>query len=892
MDQHYLKPLFEPESIALFGASERANSVGAVVLRNLLEGKFRGTIFPVNPKHDSVQGQRCYRSVDEIGHSIDLAVVAAPAPAVPGIIEDCGRRGIRFAVILSAGFREIGRQGRELEDQVMSIARRYGLRFVGPNCLGIMRPKTGFNATFNKGGAYPGKLALVSQSGALCTAILDWAYSQEIGFSSVISMGISADIGFGEVLDYLLYDRQTESILLYIEGIGSARTFISGLRAAARVKPVMVVKVGRHESGAQAALSHTGAMVGSDDVFDAALRRAGVVRGARISDLFNVATVLESGQRAKGERLAIVTNGGGPAAVASDRASDLGIPLAQLAPETIAQLDALLPATWSHGNPVDIIGDASAERYVSAIRICQQDPNTDGLLVILAPQAMTDPLMVARGVVDLAGQSRKPLLTCWMGGEQVQAGRDFLAHADIPGFRTPESAVEGFSYLTNFYRNQQLLLQTPGPMRLDHKPDVAGARLIIESVLAEQRTLLTELESMALLASFRIPAVHAGLARSPTEALMLAESIGFPVVMKVYAPQISHKSDVGGVRLGITNAADVQKTYREIVESVREQKPDANVVGVVVETMYNDSNGRELLVGLKRDPVFGPAVLFGAGGTAAEVLRDRAVALPPLNHLLAEDMITRTRVAKTLGAFRRMPPAAVEEIVQVLLRVSEMACELPQIKELDINPLMVNETGVVAVDARVVIEHYPAGRSPYQHMAIHPYPSHLFSKQQLPEGTTLVIRPIRPEDAEIERAFVRQLSPESKYFRFMYNLTELTPEMLARFTQIDYDREMALIAVLEDDQRETEIGVARYIINADKVSCEFAIVVDDKWRRRGIAGHLMDKLIECARDRGLEIMEGYVLQDNKEMINFCKTMDFAIEHDPEDRHVMRVRKRL
>ena len=505
---------------------------------------------------------------------------------------------------------------------------------------------------------------------------------------------------------------------------------------------------------------------------------------------------------------------------------------------------------------------------------------------------MTDPLDVAKTVVKLAKESKKPLLTCWMGGKQVQAGRDLLTHDDIPGFATPEAAVDGFSYLTNFYRNQQQLLQTPGPIRLDHKPDVAGARLVIESVLAEQRTLLTELESMALLASFRIPTVHAGLARSPTEALMLAETIGFPVVMKVYAPDISHKSDVGGVRLGITNAAAVQKTYRAIVDSVKEHRPEANIVGVVVEAMYNDSNSRELLIGLKSDPVFGPAVMFGAGGTTAEVLQDRAVALPPLNHLLAADMISRTRVSKTLGAFRRMAPAAVEEVVQVLLRISEMACELPELRELDINPLIVNESGVIAVDARVVVEHYPPGRAPYQHMAIHPYPSHLYSKQLLPEGTTLVVRPIRPEDAEIERVFVRQLSAESKYFRFMYNLTELTPEMLARFTQIDYDREMALIAVIEEGANETEIGVARYIINADKVSCEFAIVVDDKWRRRGIAGTLMGKLMDCARDRGLEIMEGFVLRDNKEMLHFCKSMDFEIEPDPEDQHVMRVRKRL
>ncbi|XOV87993.1 MAG: GNAT family N-acetyltransferase [Pseudomonadota bacterium] len=892
MDQHYLKSLFEPGSVALVGASERENAVGTLVLRNMLEGGFKGAIYPVNPKHDLVQGQRCFPSVADIGQAVDLAVITAPAAEVPGIIEACGQQGVRYAVVLSAGFREVGNSGRRLEDRVLASARRHGIRFVGPNCLGVMRPGTGFNATFNKGGAHPGKLALVSQSGALCTAILDWAYSQQIGFSSVISMGISADVGFGEVLDYLVHDPQTESILLYIEGIEDARTFMSGLRAAARVKPVMVMKVGRHESGAQAALSHTGAMVGSDDVFDAALRRAGVVRGARISDLFNVATVLESGQRARGEALTIVTNGGGPAAVACDRASDLGIPLVKLSAETVSRLSAVLPPTWSHGNPVDIIGDASPERYEAAIRICQQDPDCSGLLVILSPQAMTEPLEVARRVADLAKLSHKPLLTCWMGGTQVQAGRDYLSQAGVPGFRTPEAAVEGFSYLTSFHRNQQLLLQTPGPMRVEQQPDVEGARLIIDSVLSEQRTVLTELESMALLASFRIPSVHAGLARTPTEAMVLAQSIGFPVVMKVYAPDVSHKSDVGGVRLGINSAAEVQKTYREIVEAVRSRKPEANIVGIVIEAMYSNANGRELLVGLNRDPVFGPVVVFGGGGTMAEIQHDRAVALPPLNRLLAKDMIARTRVAATLGEFRRMAPAAVEEVVQVLLRVSEMACELPEIRELDINPLMVSDAGVIAVDARVVVEREPVGRPAYHHMAIRPYPSQLVSREHLPDGTTLVVRPIRPEDAGIEHDFVRKLSPESRYLRFMYNLKELSPEMLARFTQIDYDREMALIAVLETAGQETEIGVARYIINADRVSCEFAIVVDDNWRRRGIAGRLMDRLIECARERGLEVMEGFVLRENREMLDFCRSMAFTLESDPDDAGVTRVRKFL
>ena len=892
MAEHFLHRLFNPRSVAVFGASERAGSVGALVFQNLREGSFKGEVFPINPKRDEVQGVKAYPSLEALGRPVDLAVITTPAHTVPAIIEACGELGVHYAVVLSAGFREAGKEGERLEKAVVENAHRYGIRFIGPNCLGIMRPGIGLNTTFFKGDAIPGRLALVSQSGALCTAVLDWAQDNRVGFSTVVSTGISADIDFGEVLDYLIADPKTDSALLYIEGIHNARSFMSGLRAAARAKPVIALKVGRHAAGSDAAHSHTGALVGSDDVFDAALRRAGVVRGMRIAHLFAAAQSLASRYRAQGRRLAILTNGGGPGAMASDRAADLGIPLAELTDATRKRLDEVLPKTWSHGNPVDVIGDADAERYRGAVRACLEDKGVDGVLVVLTPQAMTEPDKVAAAVVEEAKQSEKPLFTCWMGERQVAAGRDAFVDAGVPTFNTPEVAVEAFSYLVSYYDNQELLLQTPGPLSHHQAPDVEGARLIIEGALSEGRKVLSEAESKAILGAFHISTARAVVVRSPNEALVQAEALGFPVALKINSPDVTHKSDAGGVRLNITNAHGVRSAFNEIMDAVKRNRPNARIDGVTVEPMLQRANGRELMTGIFNDPLFGPVVAFAAGGTAVEIMGDRSVALPPLNHFLAEDMIRRTRVAKMLGAFRHMPPADTEALREVLLRVSEMACELPWVRELDINPLIVDETGAVAVDARVVVDYYTRTQDHYSHMAIYPYPSHLVHHWQLPDGTDLVIRPIRPEDAEIEQAFVRRLSSRTKYFRFMQTLEELSPSMLARFTQIDYDREMALIAVVGRGSAETEIGVARYIINPDGRSCEFAVVVDDTWQRKGIAHKLMEQLMEAARDKGLETMEGEVLTENTEMLNLSKTLGFAVRTKDDDPSLKHVERRL
>jgi acetyltransferase len=894
MSTHYLASLFTPESVALFGASDRPDSVGGIVLRNLIGSDYQGRIYAINPKREEVQGRKAYASLADISETVDLAVVATPAATIPAIVESCGEQGVRMMLILSAGFRETGPQGQRLEDQVTELARRHGIRLMGPNCLGIIRPDQGLNITFGHNNAKPGNLALVSQSGAICTAILDWAEMNGVGFSAVVSTGIAADLDFGDYLDFLVTDHQTRSILLYIEGIKDSRRFMSSLRAAARIKPVIALKVGRHAAGAEASMSHTGALVGSDETFSAALSRSGVLRVESIGQLFAAAKALSTSHyRRPSERLVIITNGGGPGVMAADRAADHGIELSSLSPETMKELDKVLPAVWSHANPVDIIGDATPDRYRQALDLCLQDSGVDGAIVILTPQAMTEPTRVAEAVIEASKQSKKPILTSWMGGRQVEPARELFNNARIPDFRTLENAVDAFSYLARYNRNQRLLLQTPSRLTGGHEPpDVEGARLIIEGVLTEQRKVLTEPESIAVLRAFRIPAVQNAVAHSPNEALISAESIGFPVAMKVLSTNISHKSDSGGVRLNVNSANEVRGAYRDLLNQVAARVPDAVITGVTIEKMYRSSNGRELMIGIIHDPVFGPVISFGAGGVSVEVMGDTAISLPPLNRRLALDMIQRTRISRMLGGFRNMPPVDMEKLVDVLLRVSSVACELPWVQEMDINPLIADDQGAVAVDARIRVDYPKPSTDPYHHLAIHPYPVHLSTQIQLNDGTDIVIRPIRPEDAEMEAEFVRNLSNEAKYFRFMNALQELSQEMLVRLTQIDYYNEMALIAVRPYDKGEEQIGVVRYTTNLDQKSCEFALVVSDAWQGRGIGYQLMQKLMEIARDRGLERMDGQVLSNNTRMLNLMKSLNFRIDRDPEDPAIKRVEASL
>jgi len=894
MDTHYLTSLFTPEKIALFGASDRENSVGGVVFRNLLSAGFEGQIFAINPKHETVQGQKAFPSLEAIGQSVDLAVVATPAVTIPAIVEACAEHGIKMMLILSAGFREIGEEGKKLEKRITDLVERHGIRLMGPNCLGLMRPDKNLNITFGHNVAKPGHIALVSQSGAICTAILDWAEMNDIGFSAVVSTGIGADLDFGDYLDYLVSDPLTKSILLYIEGISDARRFMSSLRAAARIKPVIALKVGRHAAGAEASMSHTGALVGSDETFSAALSRSGVLRVESVSQLFAAAKVLSSSHyRVPSDRLVIITNGGGPGVMAADRATDRNIELSKLGPETIEALNEVLPGVWSHGNPVDIIGDAPPERYSQAVEICLKDPEVDGAIVILTPQAMTAPTLVAEELIRAAENSKKPILTSWMGGTQVEEARQLLKEAHIPDFNMLEDAVDAFSFIGTYNRNQRLLLQTPARLTGSQETaDRQGARLIIEGVLNERRKVLTEPESMAILKAFKIPAANNAVAHTPNGALVNAESIGYPIAMKVLSTNISHKSDAGGVRLNINSAQEVRSTYRELLEQVALNAPDAKIIGVTIAKMYRSPNGRELMIGMVRDPVFGPVISFGSGGTMVEVMGDSAISLPPLNRRLAQDLIDRTKASKFLGNFRNMPAVDMEKLIDILICVSNMACELPWIQEMDINPLLIDEKGAVAVDARFRVDYPKPSTDPYNHLAIHPYPIHLISEEQLNDGTNIIIRPIRPEDAEIEQEFIRGLSAESKYFRFMNSIHELSLEMLVRFTQIDYHNEMALVAIFEGANGEEEIGVARYMTNPDKKTCEFAIVVSDKWQGKGIARLLMQKLIDIARNRSLEVMEGQVLANNYRMLELMKSLNFQISNDPNDSGIKLAVQRL
>jgi acetyltransferase len=885
--------LFVPEAVAVFGASEQEDALGTTVFRNLLAGGFKGQAYAINPKYQEVQGRPCWPNLAALDKHVDLALIATPAETVPGILDQCGGYGVRAAVVHSAGFAEKDERGKRLQERMVEAARRNRIRVLGPNCLGVMRPSNGLNGAFGPELARDGRVALVSQSGAVCAAMLDWAGPRRLGYSAVVSLGAGADVDFGDVLDYLALDLKTQSILLYVEGIRDARRFMSGLRAAARLKPVVVVKSGRHPAGCRAALSHTGAWVGSSEVFSAAMERSGAVQVERLWQLFAAAQGFGAGRKLAGNSIAIVTNGGGPGVLAADRAVERGLTLAQLSDATCSALEQALPNHWSHSNPVDVIGDAGEHRYRAAVEACLKDENVDGVLVLLAPLAdCGDPTASADEVIAAAKQTRKPVLTCWMGQSSVAEAQRRLIEAGVPHFESPEVAVDAMSFLAEHARNQQLLVQSPGPLSQQRAPDVEGARLIIEGVMAEGRKTLGTIEAKAVLSAFRIPTTQAVLARSPNEALMAAEALGFPVVMKINSPDIEYKSDVDGVRLNLSDAQTIRRTYTDLTERAGNLRPEAHIEGVTVEHMVPTRAARELMVGVSRDPVFGPVISFGAGGTDMELIQDRALGLPPLNAFIIQAMIANTRVAKLMGAYSNKPPMNRQALARILQRVSEMVCELPEIISMEVNPLIGNDLDVIAVDARIHVDYRPPQQSLYGHMAIHPYPQHLIERVPLPDGSDLIIRPIRPEDAEMEQEFVRGLSEQTKYFRFMQAIKELSPEMLVRFTQIDYDREMALIGVMEDEGQEVEVGVARYMTGPGGDACEFAIVVADEVRSRGIGSRLMRSLMQNARVRGLRIMEGEVLAANTRMLALVKSLGFRIESDPNDPSLKRVIKVL
>ena len=877
---HYLHSLLAARTVALVGASEREGSLGSIVLRNLAAGSL-DKLYIVNPRHRSIAGRPCYPGLRKLPGPVELAVIATPARTVAKIIEDAAAAGIRAAVVLSSGFGEAGPEGRAHEAAMLKAARRGGVRLLGPNCIGLMRTDSGLDATFARTPARPGKLALVSQSGAICGAILDWAASADLGFSSVVSLGGAADVDFGEVLDFLVSDTATEAILLYVEGIRDARRFMSALRAAARVKPVVVLKVGRYLSGSRAASSHTGALVGSDAVFDAALRRSGTVRVKTYTQLFAAAKILSAFARSNrapgGQRLLILTNGGGPGVMAADSAAENGVPLAELSRETIALLDAKLPAQWSRGNPLDIIGDASPERFRDAAAAALADPGVDAVLALYSPVAVTEPADAARAVAEAAAGASKPVLAAWLGDINPNESRAYLEARGIPNFYTPENAVEAFSYLGQYARNQAQLMEVPPAASFSGtavSEDRVRAAEIFATAVAEKRTLLTEHEAKALAAAFGLPVQPTVMVADRDAAVAAAEKMGFPVVLKIDSPDITHKTDVGGVHLNLHDAKMVSHAFNEMMRVVEEKRPQARITGAVVQPMLRFAHQRELLVGVATDPVFGAVISFGSGGVAVEAIRDTAIALPPLNAALARDLIERTRVHRLLLAYRDVPAADLDAITELLCGVSRMVCALPWLKEMDFNPVLAHPGGAMIADARVVID--PARREApprYGHMAIHPYPAELESEIVLADGTRVLLRAIRPEDTELERRLFERLSEKSRYQRFMQYLPSLPANLLARFTQLDYGRELALVAIVDGEF----IAVGRYAPNSDGDTADFALAVADDWQGKGLGRNLLERLRVEARKAGYRALYGTILQANHDMLDLASRLGFERE---------------
>jgi len=868
-----LDRLFKPSSVAVIGASTRPRSVGSRVMENLLAGGFGGPIMPVNPKYPAVAGVLAYPDIAALPVAPDLAVICTPAVTVPGLIDALGARGTRAAVVLSAGLREtVDADGETLTARMLQAARPHMLRVVGPNCIGVMSPLIGLNAGFAPGTTVRGDIAFIAQSGAIAAAVLDWAGSRGIGFSHFLSIGDAADVDAGDLLDYLGSDPATRAILLYLEQVTSARKFMSAARAAARNKPVILVKAGRNAAAAAAAASHTGALAGADEVYEAAIRRAGMLRVSTIGDLFNAAETLGRGRPKPGEKLTIVTNGGGAGVMSADALAALGGTLAGLEAGTLARLDELLPGGWPRRNPVDIIGDAPVERYVGALNAILADPTPQTVLLIYATTAIVDGAEIARAVIPVIRGARHTVLTCWMGGDSVVRARALCAEAGIPTFDTPEAAVAAHMQIAQFRWNQQSLMQTPPSVPEHFTPDTAAARRIVQAVLAEGRELLSEPEAKAVLSAYGIPVVETRTARDADEAARIAGEIGFPAAVKVLSPDITHKSDVGGVALDLEDADAVVAAATAMRQRVAALRPDARLAGFTVQPMERRPDGFELIVGARDDAVFGPVILFGQGGTAVEVVGDRAVGLPPLNMALAADLIGRTRIAGLLKGYRDRPAANHDAIALSLIKVAHIVTDLAEIAELDINPLIADPLDVIALDARIrVVRTERAGPD---RLSIRPYPKELEETVTL-DGREILLRPIRPEDEPQHYAFLSRLAPEDVRFRFFSSLRELPHSQMARFTQIDFEREMAFIATAPDARGEPEtLGVVRIATDPDNEVAEFAIIVRSDLKGQGLGAVLFDKIIAYCRARGTREVVGRVRATNRRMLELAESRGF------------------
>ncbi len=881
-----LEVFFAPKNVAVIGATETPGSVGRTVLKNLISSPFGGTVFPVNPKRPNVLGIRAYPKIAEVPEKVDLAVIVTPAPTVTNLVKECVKAGVKGCIIISAGFKETGPEGAQFEKEILAEARRGSMRIVGPNCLGVMNPLNGFNASFAPAMALAGSVGFISQSGALLSAILDWSLQELVGFSAFVSIGSMLDVGWGDLIDYLGDDPNTKSIVIYMESIGDARYFLSAAREVALSKPIIVIKPGRTEGAAKAAASHTGSLTGSDEVLDAAFRRCGVLRVSRISDLFYMSEILGKQPRPKGPRLGIVTNAGGPGVLATDSLLALGGELAPLTKDTMKALDGILPPAWSRNNPIDVLGDAAPDRYSKALEIAAKDTTTDGLLVILTPQAMTDATGTALALKPFAQIPDKPVLASWMGGGSVSAGKKALREIGIPDFSYPDTAARAYTYMWRYSENLRSLYETPTPAAiaqegLDHQ---VKAQKIIEKVLHAGRTLLTEKESKDILAAYGIPVVPTLVATSEGEAAKLAEQMGYPVALKLYSETITHKTDVGGVQLNIRNAKGLQEAYQAIESSVRAKAGSKGFDGVTVQRMINLKDGYELIIGASVDAQFGPVLLFGSGGQLVEVYKDRALALPPLNTTLAKRMMERTRIYTALKGVRGRKGVDLNALEQLLVRFGYLVVDNPRIKEIDINPLFASAETLVALVARVVLHEAKLAEADLPRASIRPYPFHYEGSWKLKSGRRLTIRPILFQDEPMMIKFHESLSEQSVYFRYFQTLKfsqRVTHERLMRRCFIDYDREMALVAEGKNEKGEREIlGVGRLVKLHGRPDAEFAILVSDGVQRQGLGTELMKRILGIARDEKVKRLVADILPENRGMQRICEKLGFKLDGKP------------
>ncbi len=857
------------------------------MLWNLISTPFGGAVFPVNPKRSSVLGIKAYPRISAVPEQPDLAVVVVPAAAVPGVIRECVEAGVPAAIVISAGFKELGPQGAEYERQLLEEARKGQMRIIGPNCLGLMSPPTGLNATFARGMARPGSVGFISQSGALCTAVLDWSFREMVGFSAFVSIGSMVDVGWGDLINYLGDDPRTRSILIYMESIGDARSFLSAAREVALAKPIIVIKAGRTVAGGKAAASHTGSLTGSDDVLDAAFRRSGVLRVSNISDLFYMAEVLAKQPRPKGPRLTILTNAGGPAVLATDALITSGGELAEISPETFEELSRILPIHWSRNNPIDILGDAGPDRYAKALEIAAKDPKSDGLLVVLTPQDMTDPTQTAEQLKPYANLGDKPVLASWMGGPEVAAGERILNAAGIPTFPYPDTAARMFQYMWSYSDNLRGLYETPefgaGAPAADAAPK---AEKIIQAARQAGRTILTEFESKEVLQAYGIPTVETQIARTEDEAAEAADGIGYPVVVKLFSETITHKTDVGGVQLNLKDSSAVRAAWRSIQSSVAAKAGAEHFLGVTVQPMIK-LDGYEIILGSSLDPQFGPVVLFGLGGQLVEVFKDRALALPPLNTTLARRMMERTKIYTALQGVRGRKPVDLAALEQILVAFSRLVVEQRWVQEIDINPMLASPDRLIALDARVVVQPAAVEEKDLPKLPIRPYPTQYMSRFAMKDGTDVLIRPIRPEDEPLIVKFHETLSERTVYLRYLHMMKlsqRVAHDRLVRICFIDYDRETALVAEHKDprsgEPRIVAVGRLRKLHGTNEA--EFAVLVSDEYQGRGLGMELGKRLIEVGRAEKLGRIVGDVLPDNVNMIRVCRKLGFQLSGSVDD----------